>query len=45
MLSLWNLERALLWFDDAESEPDPLDLSGRSWEELKRLIRRSNRME
>ncbi len=43
--SLWNLERALLWFDDAESEPDPLDLSDRSWEEVKRLIRRSNRME
>jgi len=42
--SLWNVERSLAWFDDAETEPDPRDLRGRSWEEVKRFVQSSNRL-
>lgn len=33
--SRWNLEKSLLYFDDAERDPDPMDLRGVSWEEVK----------
>lgn len=36
--SLWNVEKSLTWFDDAENDPDPRDLRGRSWEEIKRVV-------
>lgn len=36
--SLWNVEKSLTWFDDAESDPDPRDLRGRNWEEIKRTV-------
>ena len=36
--SLWNVEKSLAYFDDAESDPDPRDLLGRSWEEIKQAV-------
>lgn len=33
--SAWNVEKSLTYFDDAEAEPDPVDLSGRSWDQIK----------
>jgi hypothetical protein len=44
--SIWNLEKSMVYFDDADLDPDPLDLQGRTWEEIKRdLIRISRRSE
>lgn len=37
--NLWSLTRSILYFDDAEEEPDPRDLKGRTWDEVKALIR------
>ncbi len=37
--NLWIAERSILYFDEAESQPDPDDLRGRSWETVKSLIR------
>ena len=42
--SLWNVEKSLTYFDDAEGEPDPRDLRGRSWEEIKRIVLASARL-
>ncbi len=42
--SLWNVEKSLAYFDDAESDPDPRDLRGRSWEEIKRTVLASIRL-
>ena len=42
--SLWNVEQSLAYFDDAESNPDPRDLRGRSWEEIKRIVLASIRL-
>ncbi len=36
--SLWNVEKSLCFFDDAENEPDPKDLRGQSWGEIKKTI-------
>lgn len=36
----WNVEKSLLYFDDAEAEPEPMDLVGRTWTEIKDRIRR-----
>ncbi len=36
--SLWNIEKSLCYFDDAESEPDPRDLRGQGWEQVKARI-------
>lgn len=30
--------RSLAWFDDAEVEPDPLTLNGRSWTRVKEIV-------
>ena len=38
--SRWNVEKSLLYFDDAEAEPEPMDLVGRTWTEIKDRIRR-----
>lgn len=42
--SLWNIGRSLSYFDDAEGQPDPRDLRGRNWDEVKRIIQRHNRL-
>jgi predicted nucleotidyltransferase component of viral defense system len=42
--SRWNLEKSLCYFDDAEGEPDPVDLTGATWPEIKSLIQQSNRL-
>ena len=42
--SLWNVEKSLAYFDDAEGEPDPRDLQSRSWEEIKRTVLASIRL-
>lgn len=42
--NLWNVERSLVYFDDAETEPDPRDLKGRSWEEIKGILARHIRL-
>ena len=40
----WHAERSLSFFDDAENEPDPKDLSNRTWQEIKRIITQSLKM-
>lgn len=42
--SLWNIEKSLCYFDDAENDPDPRDLRGRSWEQIKKTITEQNRL-
>lgn len=42
--NLWGLTRSLLYFDDAEDDPDPLDLKGGSWEMIKSVLRRKIRL-
>ena len=36
--SLWNVEKSLCYFDDAESDPDPRYLRGKTWEQVKTEI-------
>jgi len=36
--SVWNLEKSMVYFDDADLDPDPRDLHGRSWEQIKREL-------
>jgi hypothetical protein len=31
--------RSLVWFEDAESEPEPVSLMGTSWEDVKTCLR------
>lgn len=42
--SQWHVEKSLSYFEDADHEPDPRDLRGLSWEEIKAGIARSNRL-
>lgn len=42
--SRWNVEKSLSYFDDAESEPDPIDRRGQTWDQVKASIRASNRL-
>lgn len=37
--SLWNVEKSLLYFEDAEDDPDPMDLRGMEWEQIKQDLR------
>ena len=41
--SLWNDEKSLSYFDDAEFDPDPIDLESLDWEQVKLQIKQSNR--
>ena len=41
---LWNVEKSLTYFDDAETEPDPRDLHGQSWEAIKQTVLSSARL-
>lgn len=36
--SVWGVEKSLVYFEDAEGDPDPVDLSQRSWPEIKQAI-------
>ena len=42
--SLWNIEKSLCYFDDAENEPDPRDLRGQTWTQVKKIITTHNRL-
>jgi hypothetical protein len=42
--SLWNVEKSLCYFEDAENEPDPRDLRGQCWEQVKKIITDHNRL-
>jgi len=42
--SLWNVEKSLCYFDDAENEPNPRDLRGQSWAQVKATIAKHNRL-
>jgi hypothetical protein len=42
--SRWNLEKSLCYFEDAEREPDPMDLSGQTWEQVKTAIQQTNKL-
>ena len=37
--NIWQIQKSLCYFDDAEIEPDPEILKRRTWEEVKALIR------
>jgi hypothetical protein len=34
----WHVEKSFMYFQDAEAEPDPVDLLGISWPDVKRKI-------
>jgi len=36
--NVWHAEKSLSYFDDAEADPDPNDIKGRTWEEIKLSI-------
>lgn len=36
--SVWNLEKSMVYFDDADLDPEPRDLQGRTWEQIKREL-------
>jgi hypothetical protein len=36
--NVWHAEKSLSYFDDAEAEPDPNDITGRTWKEIKLRI-------
>jgi hypothetical protein len=42
--SLWNVEKSLCYFDDAEDDPDPRDLRGQTWDQVKAIITKHNRL-
>lgn len=42
--SVWNVEKSLSYFDDADAEPDPVDLRGLTWGQVKTYICESNRL-
>jgi len=33
--------RSLVWFDDAEDDPNPVSLDGTSWESVKAIVSRA----
>lgn len=43
-LSVWHAEKSLYFFDDSESDPDPKDLSGRTWHGIKQIVSKSLKM-
>ncbi|MEA2068426.1 MAG: hypothetical protein U9P12_04430, partial [Verrucomicrobiota bacterium] len=40
--NVWYVEKSLSYFSDADKEPDPRDLKGRTWDEVKRRVLASN---
>jgi hypothetical protein len=41
--SRWSLEKSLVYFEDAESDPDPICLQGRNWAKIKAAIQKWSR--
>jgi predicted nucleotidyltransferase component of viral defense system len=39
--NVWHAEKSLSYFDDADLEPDPNYITGKTWEEIKLLINSS----
>ena len=39
--NIWQVQKSLCYFEDAESEPDPETLRARTWEEVKTIIRQN----
>jgi predicted nucleotidyltransferase component of viral defense system len=39
--NVWHAEKSLSYFDDADLEPDPNDITGKNWEEIKQRINSS----
>ncbi len=39
--NVWHAEKSLSYFDDADLEPDPNDITGKTWEGIKQSINRS----
>jgi predicted nucleotidyltransferase component of viral defense system len=42
--NVWYVEKSLSYFEDAEEEPDPRDLKGRTWDDVKRTVLETNRL-
>jgi len=42
--NLWMVEKSILYFDEAEGQPDPEDLGGRSWQQIKSFLRTTIRL-
>ncbi len=42
--NVWYVEKSLSYFADAEEEPDPCGLKGRSWSEVKKTVLETNRL-
>ncbi len=42
--NLWGVEKSLSYFTDADPDPDPVCLKGRTWLEIKAAIREWNRL-
>ena len=40
----WHAEKSLSFFDDSENDPDPKDLSGHTWHEIKQIVANSLKM-
>lgn len=36
--NLWHVEKSVHYFEDADKEPDPMDLKGQTWEAVKSRI-------
>ena len=43
--SLWNVERSLCYFDDADGEPSPRDLRSQTWDQVKQFIGQHTRLD
>jgi predicted nucleotidyltransferase component of viral defense system len=41
--NIWYVEKSLSYFEDAEQDPSPHDLKGRTWETVKQRILQSSR--
>lgn len=42
--NVWYVEKSLSYFEDADADPSPRCLRGRSWEDVKRAVLESNRL-
>lgn len=42
--NLWAVEKSLVYFEDAELEPDPICLKGLSWTEIRKSLAQWNRL-
>lgn len=42
--NVWYVEKSMSYFEDAEEEPDPRDLKGCTWADVKRAVLEGNRL-